>query len=333
MRILIITDAWLPQVNGVVTSLRETIKCLEKEFDDTIYIMHPGLFYTVPSTYPDVRFAVNIWNVGNLIREFNPDAIHIATEGPVGWAGRIYCHQQNLKYTTSYHTQFPEYIEKFSRGFISSKLIYPGMRWMHSRSINVLVTTESMKQLLKEKGFKNLTVWPRGVDTKLFNPTKGQLSKRLPVALYVGRVSIEKNIEAFLELDLPGMRKVVVGDGPIKVMLQKKYPEVIFKGPLFGESLAEQYASADVFVFPSRTDTFGVVMLEANACGTPIAAYPVQGPKDVVINGHNGYLSENLKHSIERAMFVSRNGCRSFALSNTWTKATETFRNSLIYAI
>lgn len=333
MKILIVTDAWFPQVNGVVTTLSKTISCLEREYDDVVEVIHPGMFRTIPTIYPDVQFAFDIWNVWKKIDIAAPETIHIATEGPLGWAARRYCHANKLNYTTSYHTNFPEYIQEYTRGIIPAAAIYPLMRWMHNHSTRVLATTNSMKETLEQKGFKNIVVWSRGVDTELFSPDRRTQSPFWPdvlTLLYVGRISIEKNIKAFLDIDISHAEKVVVGDGPLRKKLEKQYPEVTFTGVLTGHALACQYASADVFVFPSKTDTYGVVMLEAMACGTPVAAYRAPGPIDVVINGVNGYISDNLKVSIYNAAQVKRESCRKFALDQTWSKVTKTLRDNLV---
>lgn len=329
MKILIVTDAWYPQVNGVVTTLENTINSLLNDYNDNVHVIESSLFKTFPTPYPDVHLAYNVWRVGKMIESISPETIHIATEGTLGLAARRYCYVNRLNYTTSYHTQFPEYIQTFTRT-VPAGWIYPLMRWMHKRSSRVLVTTGNMKQKLEKNGFKNLIVWGRGADTELFNPSISQGMSTPRTLLYVGRVSIEKNLEAFLDINIPNTVKFIVGDGPSLKQLEKKYPNVVFMGVLIGKELAREFANASVFVFPSKTDTFGIVMLEANACGTPIAAYPVPGPLDIVVDGYNGYLRDDLKEAIELALTVDRNKCRAAALNHTWRDATRVFRGSLV---
>lgn len=303
--IAIVTDAWEPQINGVVTTLKQLANSLRQRGYNVV-VFNPEMYRRIPMPlYPEIELVYNPWRVRRDLKKLNPDYIHIATEGPLGLFARNYCERHKLPYTTSYHTNFPEFIEEFTR--IPAKWIYPFMRWLHKHAKAVLVTTQSMKQRLSEKGFKNLVVWNRAVDTTLFDPSKhdDDLFDHLerPIMINVGRVSPEKNLEAFLSIDMPGT-KVIVGDGPIFHELKSKYPKVVFVGAKRGEVLAKHFASADVFVFPSLTDTFGVVMIEANASGLPVAAYPVTGPIDVIENNINGVLSDDLEFAIQQALNI-----------------------------
>ena len=275
LRICIVTDAWHPQVNGVVRTLDSLRKEL-KAMGHQVYMLTPKMFKTIPCpTYPEIRLAWNtIGRLPAIMKRWDVDAVHIATEGPLGWAARRWCLKHNQPFTTAYHTAFPEYIA--ARTIFSENLFYPLFRKFHAPSAGVLVATPTVRQLLRDKGFKSIIPWTRGVDTELFRPHSAQEDSETPVQLYVGRVAVEKNIEAFLACTTPG-KKVVVGDGPAIEKLKLQYPDVEFLGAKFGEDLAAAYAAADVFVFPSKTDTFGLVMIEALASGTPVAAYPVQG--------------------------------------------------------
>ncbi|MDZ7803998.1 glycosyltransferase family 1 protein [Thiohalophilus sp.] len=328
MRIAIATDAWAPQTNGVVTTLKTTGHILEQSGHEVAMIT-PEPFKTVPlPTYPDIRLALFPYRrIAAMLEAFAPEAIHIATEGPVGMAVRRYCRRHKLKFTTSYHTQFPEYLRL--RAPIPLRLSYAFFKWFHGPAERTLVPTPSMQQRLLEHGFTHVEVWGRGVDVNLFRPYgKDYLSAPRPIFVYVGRVAVEKNIEAFLSLDLPGTH-YVVGDGPDREMLQQKYPEAVFTGFRFGEELARTIAACDVFVFPSLTDTFGLVMLEAMACGVPVAAYPVTGPKDVVINGITGCLDEDLGRAAKRALAINPENPRDYSLSHSWYQATDQFYANL----
>lgn len=265
-----------------------------------------------------------------MIKNQNPDAIHIATEGPLGLVARLYCRRNNIPFTTSYHTKFPEYVQARTR--IPTSWTYAFMRWMHKDSNNVLVTSPSMKKELQANGFKNVEVWGRGVNTTLFHPSKrdGAIVNKYesPKMLYVGRVSIEKNLEAFFKVDTPGT-KIVVGDGPLLEQYKRDYPDIIFVGAKVGEDLARYYASADVFVFPSKTDTFGIVMLEALASGTPIAAYPVTGPIDVVTNSMDGFLNDDIQKAITEALKCDRITIRQRSLKYKWSECAKVFVDNL----
>jgi glycosyltransferase involved in cell wall biosynthesis len=324
MRILIATDAWEPQVNGVVRTLKATARELETRGHDVRFITPDG-FTTVPMpTYPEVRLALFAKaRIAGVISTFAPDAIHIATEGPIGLGARQVCVERGLPFTTSFHTRFPEYIE--ARIAVPSSWTYGLVRWFHHAAARTMVSTASLEQDLRARGFANLCTWSRGVDTDLFKPgAKPPFDLPRPVSLYVGRVAVEKNIDAFLGLDLPGT-KVVVGDGPQLAELRARFPRVHFAGTRFGADLAAHYAASDVFVFPSRTDTFGLVLLEALACGTPVAAFPVQGPADVLGASSAGVIDERLDVAVERALKLNPERCREHALRYSWSACTEQF--------
>lgn len=328
MRMLIATDAWFPQVSGVVRTLSETIKELERR-SHRVAVLSPDRFRTVPCpTYPDLRLALaGERKVGRLIERFDPEAIHVATEGPLGLATRRYCVRRNLPFTTSYTTKFPEYLH--ARCLFPKRITYALLRWFHGPGRGIMVATDTMKRELEEKKFRNLVRWTRGVDTKLFRPRdKGFLKAPRPIHMYVGRVAVEKSVEDFLRLGLPGT-KYVVGGGPQLEKLKRKYPEVKFPGPKHGEELAQHYAAADVFVFPSRTDTFGLVMLEALSCGVPVAAYPVTGPIDVIGDSGVGVLNENLGRAIQQALRIPAEKCREYALQYSWQAVTRMFVENL----
>lgn len=328
MRIALVTDAWLPQVNGVVTTLGHVVRQLEA-IGDEVLVIQPRLFRTWPCPrYPEIRLA---WMPGRkvrrLLREFTPDAIHIATEGALGIAARLYCGRRRLRFNTSYHTQFPQYLRRYA--LIPEGWTYRLMRWFHGRAKATLVPTARVKDELDARGFTNVRVWTRGVDTDLFRPgDKSFLPGERPISLYVGRIAREKNIEAFLEADVPGT-KYLVGDGPVRASLEKKYPAARFVGVKKGAELARHYAAADVFVFPSRTDTFGVVMLEAMACGVPVAAYPVTGPIDVVKSGASGVLHDDLATAIRDALMIDPASCLRYAQGFSWRRCAEMFREAL----
>lgn len=324
MKIAIITDAWRPQINGVVTTLSTTGAMLEK-FGHEVRFITPEGFKTFPCpTYPSIRLARNpIGGVYRTLDEFAPDAIHIATEGPLGWTARHYCNAQRLNFTTSYHTRMAEYIRL--RVPVPLSLSYSLLRRFHSRAVRTMVPTESQRQRLLQLGFKNLVIWSRGVDTNLFHPgDKALLDGARPISMYMGRVAVEKNIETFLDLKLPGT-KYVVGDGPDLEMLRRRYPDVRFTGFKHGAELATHLAAADVFVFPSRTDTFGLVLLEAMACGVPVAAFPVTGPIDVIKPGINGAFNEDLASAVYAALQVDPASCRQYAVARSWEAATQQF--------
>lgn len=328
LRILIVTDAWSPQVNGVVRTLETLGEELRKMGHAVLYVT-PKDFSTIPMpTYPEIRLSLYPGpRIRKMIEQFQPDAIHIATEGTLGLAARNYCVKTGRAFTTSLHTKFPEYIHARIR--VPIRWTYALMRWFHAPSHAVMVATRTLEQELCERGFKNLRMWSRGVDTDRFRiGPKAWLDLPRPVFLYVGRVAVEKNIEAFLNLDLPGS-KLVIGDGPQMAELQQRFPKVVFAGPKFGADLARYYAASDVFVFPSRTDTFGLVVLEALACGVPVAAFPVLGPKDIIADAPVGALSEDLKDAAERALTMKPETCRAFAENFSWRACTEQFLGNL----
>lgn len=329
-RLLLVTDAWTPQTNGVVTTMKRMVHHLEKLGVSTI-VVEPGRYRTLSLPgYREIRVAWNLWGFLEVLRRERPNSVHIATEGPLGLMARNCLVTHGVPFTTSLHTRFPEYINE-RIPLIPVNMGYRYMRWFHSPSAKTLVTTASIKSELSQRGFDNLEVWGRGVDTELFKPSDSRDNDSTePLLLYVGRVSVEKNLEDFLEVDHFG-RKVVVGDGPCLKRLKKEYPEVLFTGYKYGVELAKWYADADVFVFPSRTDTFGLVMLEAMACGTPVAAYPVTGPIDVVREGENGALDDDLRMAVKRALKVSRARCREYALSQNWDQCADIFLRTLVY--
>ena len=323
-RIVIVTDAWQPQTNGVVRTLNTTRATLLSQGHD-VHVIEPGQFHNFPCpTYPEIRLS---WRpakrIAAQLHSLQPDAVHIATEGPLGMAARRWCIQQRWPYTTSYHTQFPEYVR--ARFPLPLRWSYAWLRRFHGRAARTMVATPSMQAQLESHGFRNIVRWSRGVDVQLFRPRDEPVLKYpRPVFAYVGRVAVEKNIEDFLKLKLPGT-KVVIGDGPEREALRTRYPDVVFAGYKFGEALAALVASCDVMVFPSRTDTFGLVLIEAMACGVPVAAYPVTGPVDVVKQGVTGVLSEDLQNAAIAALNMDRAVCREHALNYTWERATQQF--------
>jgi glycosyltransferase involved in cell wall biosynthesis len=334
-RLMLVTDAWEPQVNGVVRTLSRTIAELRAMGVEVEVVSPADGYKTMPLiTYEEIKLA--LWAQDDVEERFNtfaPDAVHIATEGTLGWNMRTICRQYNFPYTTSYHTQFPEYVHaRF--WWIPLMAGYAYMRAFHGKSGRVMVATPSMKEQLESRGFRNLTVWSRGVDTEMFHPSKrgidGGVYKDLPkpVWAYVGRVAVEKNIEAFLKLDLPGS-KVVVGGGPLLDELKEKYPEVVFTGPKFGDELARHYADADVFVFPSFTDTFGLVILEAMAAGTPVAGFLAPGPKDIIPGSGAGAVSDDLKAACLEALKMDRETTRKYAEKFSWRACAEDFLRNL----
>jgi glycosyltransferase involved in cell wall biosynthesis len=299
MKLLIATDAWEPQVNGVVRTLQATIHDLLGR-GIAVKVVHPELFRTVGlPTYPDIRLAVTTpRRMRSVLAEEQPDAVHISTEGPIGWAMRSACVSLGRRFTTSYHTRFPEYVS--ARAPVPERLMYAMMRRFHAPAAHVLVSTDRMRTELRGRGFRNLALWPRGVDTALFRPDHpSALDLPRPIFLTVSRLAVEKNIEAFLSLDLPGS-KVVVGDGPQAEELRFRFPKAVFLGLKAGPDLASLYAAADVFVFPSLTDTYGIVMLEAAASGVPTAAFPVPGPLDVLEGTGAAALDKDLRKAVWR---------------------------------
>jgi glycosyltransferase involved in cell wall biosynthesis len=335
MKLLIVTDAVYPQVNGVVTTYTHLVKELTKlGVTTTLLSIHSKNIksFKLPF-YPEIRLAWNTWNVKDRIKEINPDMIHIATEHSMGVAAKLFCDKKGIPYTTSYHTKLPEFI-KSKFWLFPLSIGYRYMRWFHGNAKTTFVTNESMYDLLRNKGFKQpLFILGRAADTDIFSPSKRTYHQDhvRPILLYAGRVSTEKNISAFLNLPCDLGDKIVVGDGPQLEYLKKNYPNVLFTGYKFGEDLAEAYANAEVFVFPSLTDTHGIVMTEANACGTPVAAYYVQGPKDYIINGLNGYVSDDLCESIEQCLKITdRKGIARYIRENyQWSSIAKEFLSKL----
>jgi len=332
MKILIVTDAWYPQVNGVCRTLKNLGDELKKIGHQVEYI-EPNQFFTVPMPkYNEIKLSLNVWpRVGRLISKADADIIHIATEGPIGIFAKRYCVKNKLKFTTSYHTQFDKYL-KLYYPYLPIKLAQKFLKGFHSQAEKILVTTQSMKDELQEIGFDKdkMVVWTRGANHGAFQkPKKINLEYKRPIYLYVGRVSIEKNIRAFLDLDLEGT-KLVVGKGPDLDKLKKEYPEAIFKGERTNGELASYFASSDVFVFPSKTDTFGIVIIEALKCGLPVAAYPVAGPKDIFNGSNIGSLNENLKQAALDAINADRSECIEHAKKYTWENCAKIFLNTAV---
>jgi len=329
MKILLASDAWPPQVNGVVRTMMSVMRELEAT-GHTVTTLTPDRFRTIPCPfYKEIRLALNpMGKVGRIIEEAAPDAIHIVTEGPIGIATRRWCLDAGYQFTTAYHTRFPEYLAV--RCLAPRRLTYSLLRRFHAPSRGVMVATESVRNELAARGFANLVPWGRGVDPSLFDPTmRDELPEfERPIFLYVGRVAQEKNLPAFLGLNLPGS-KLVVGEGPALASLRRRFPEAHFLGRRENATLARLYASADVFVFPSRTDTFGLVMLEALASGLPVAAYPVPGPLDVIKGSGVGVLDNNLRRAALAALDIPRAHCREHALSFSWNKCAQQFLDRL----
>lgn len=322
MRLLLVTDAWVPQVNGVVRTWQQTIRELEA-MGHSVEVVHPGLGRTVAAPrYPEIRLSLAPWRSVAAAMERGFDALHIATEGPLGLEARRRCLSRGLPFTTSYHTQFPAYMKRYFG--LPEGVTWRFMRWFHGRAEATLAPTRTVTEQLQVRGIERAVTWCRGVDTTAFRPISTDLFSGLPrpIHLYAGRVAREKNIGAFIDAALPGT-KVVVGDGPERARLERAHPTIVFAGYRFGDELAAHYAAADVFVFPSRTDTFGVVMLEANACGIPVAAFPVTGPVDVVTEGVNGALDEDLAAACARALQVPRESCLAHARNQSWRRVAE----------
>ena len=329
MKIALVSDAWHPQINGVVNSMQNTRNCLE-QFGHRVEMFTPQDFTTVPCpTYPSIRLSVTPGRrLSQMLDDYAPDSLHIVTEGPLGIAARSWCKRNNRLFTSAYHTQFPQYVSL--RAPVPLSWGYRMMRWFHGTSQAVMVPTALVKRELEAQGFENIRLWSRGVDTELFHPQACvDLGLPRPINMYVGRVAVEKNIGDFLDLDLPGS-KLVIGDGPDLERLKQEHPDVCFVGFKTGEELAAHIACADVFVFPSRTDTFGLVMLEALACGVPVAAYPVTGPIDVITSNKVGCLDEDLKAAVLTAMKCKPSDCRSYAMGYTWEAASRTFESLLV---
>jgi len=328
MKILVATDAWHPQVNGVVHTLSHVAR-EARALGVDMEFLSPDQFWTLPMpSYPEIRLAmVTPGNVERHLERMQTDAIHVATEGPLGLAMRRLCLRRELPFTTSFHTRFPDYLAERLPvpEHWTSEVTWGWLRRFHAPGAAVLAATPTLASELAARGFKNVKLWPRGVDAELFNPrVKADLGLSRPIFLTVGRLAVEKNLEAFLKLDLPG-NKLVVGDGPARNALARKFPDAVFVGSRHGKALAEIYAAADVFVFPSHTDTFGLVLLEALASGIPVAAFPAAAPCDVIGEARVGVLDEDLRRACLGALECSREDCRDFALGMTWATSARIF--------
>lgn len=324
MRVLIATDAWHPQVNGVVRTLT-SLAASATRLGVTVEFLSPEGFRSVPlPTYSALRLALPSGReIARRIERVRPDAVHIATEGPIGFMTRTHCIRHDVAFTSSYTTRFPEYIS--ARAPIPQSWSYAALRRFHAAAAVTMVSTNSLMSQLRQHGFRNLGMWTRGVDTELFAPQRAiALDLPRPIFLNTGRIAVEKNLDAFLTLDLPGS-KVVIGEGPQEAELRKRFPDVTFLGLREGADLAGAMAAADVFVFPSLTDTFGVVQLEALACGVPVAAYPVTGPKDVIGDRPIGVLDNDLRAACLGALRISKDACRAFALTHSWEASARQF--------
>jgi glycosyltransferase involved in cell wall biosynthesis len=335
-RVALVTDAWRPQTNGVVLTLERVVNYLEQQGISVLPIVPAG-HRTVPlPSYPEIRVAMDPWKAMDRLKAFRPDAIHLATEGPLGFSTCAWLRKHRLRFTTSFHTRYPEYVS--ARFPVPVEWGYHLERWFHSQAEHTFVSARTLLAELRQRRVgKRLVYWPRGVDLDLFNPsrrdpklfTDGERELQGPVWLYVGRVAVEKSIGDFLKLALPGT-KVVVGDGPEREALQRQYPDVIWRGWRHGEDLAAHFASADCFVFPSRTDTFGMVVLEALASGVPVASCPAPGPVDLITQGVSGAISENLYEACLRALNCSRAAARAAAEKQSLRASHECFRSHLV---
>lgn len=330
-RVLIATDAWYPQVNGVVRTLDSVAGELRKLGHEVHVFSHQGKRTWGLPSYPEIQLAFYSQSeVAGSVADFRPDFIHIATEGPIGMAVRRFCMRRNIPFTTGFHTRFAEYAQARIPIPGVTRLTYAILRNFHRPSQAVLAPTASITCVLEQRGFRNVVTWTRGVDHETFrdygrHPEPGW---QHPVMVYVGRIAVEKGIDDFLAIECKGT-KVVIGDGPSRGALEKKFPEVVFTGYLFGEELARRISSGDVFVFPSKTDTFGLVMLEAMACGLPVAAYPVTGPVDVVEHGYSGWLDEDLSAAIAAALQLKREDAIQYAARFTWENTARQFLENL----
>ena len=331
MKVALVTDAWHPQVNGVVRTL-DTVIGLLRERGHEIMVISPDQYRSIPApSYPEIRLAfARAETIGRQIAAFGADAVHLATEGPLCIQARRWCRRKGYPFTTAYHTQFPEYLAKRTK--LPPRLFWPYIHWFHRRSEAIMVSTDSVRSQLQGEGLSHIHHWSRGVDLQNFRadappPSEyGHLAR--PIQLYVGRVAIEKNIAAFLDSDQPGS-KVVVGDGPALEGLKARHPEVHFAGRKTGQELAGYYAGADVFVFPSKTDTFGLVIIEALACGTPVAAFPVTGPVDI-LTAESGAMDDDLNVAIQRALTLDPADCIALGEQYSWDASASQFLNGLV---
>ena len=330
-KILFITDTWSEHenLNGVVTWIRNVKKELEKK-GHSVTIIHPSLFFSIPlPTYKSIRLSLFTQKkIRKIILNENFDSINISTEGPIGFSGRKICKKYKIKYNTYYHSKLPEYVHVRLPIFFSKKITYTYLKWFHKHSHNLTVSTQTLKNDLEKNGFKNIIINPLGVDTTIFK--RNDKSKYLdnikkPIYIYLGRLAPEKNISAFLKCNLPGT-KVIIGDGPDKKKLEKKYKEnTLFLGEKRGQELVDLLSKGDVLVFPSKTDTFGLAIIEAMACGLPVAAYDVMGPRDIITNGKNGYVGDNLEENIIKCLELKKEDCISTAKNYSWEKTVENF--------
>ncbi|MGE0048745.1 MAG: glycosyltransferase family 4 protein [Acidithiobacillus sp.] len=335
MKIALVTDTWSPQVNGVVRALQATVQELQR-LGHEVQVLHSGAGATIPCpSYPEIPLATQPFAlVRQTFQEYRPDAIHIATEGPLGLAARLWCAGHQWQFTTSFHTRFAEYLA--ARSPVPLAWSYAFLRWFHNGAARTMVSNVALADELRGWGFRNLVQWSRGVDSDLFRPWPDQDSAALlpgkrPAFVYFGRVAIEKNVEDFLRLELPGS-KHIIGDGPQAAELREQYPDVHWHGMQHGEELSRHVAAADVMVFPSRTDTLGLVVREANACGVPVAAYPVTGPQASIVDGINGFLRDDLREAAILALDLRRDDCRNAALQYSWDKCTADFLRHLVPA-
>ena len=327
-KILIVTDNLPDQINGVVTTYKNIEACAIRD-GYTVDYLDPSRFrYFDCPRYNEVKITIP-WAVGKKIKAINPDYIHIATEGPLGLWARAYLSKCNIRHNTAYHTKFPEGLKTLFG--IPEFITWRFVKWFHKHSGKVLTTTETMVKDLKAHGFDGEVVpWTRGVDREIFNPSyRSETIAGKPILVCVARVSKEKNLEQFFEMEYPGATKIMVGDGPMLETYKKQYPDVIFTGFKTGKALAEYYANADVFVFPSRWETFGIVMIEAMACGTPVAAYPCDGPMDVIEQGVTGFMNEDLNNAIDACLQLDRKRVLEGSQRWTWDNAWKIFKENL----
>jgi glycosyltransferase involved in cell wall biosynthesis len=326
-KVLIVTDNEPNQINGVVTTFKNIENHARNDGYDFVYLDPREFSHIDAPGYPEVKLS---WpsGIGAKIKKANADHIHIATEGTIGMAANIWCRLNKKSFTTSYHTKFPEFLKRYYH--IPESLTWMYLRWFHNSSKTVLATTDTMVKDLKRKGFKgNILPWTRGVDRGIFNQSSRDRDDDAKVLVCVSRVSKEKNLDEFCKLEYPKSHKIMVGDGPYRKELEAKYPNVEFVGFKTGKDLASYYANADVFVFPSCWETFGIVMIESMACGTPVAAYPVDGPRDVVDEGKTGYMENNLASAVHRCLGLNRNTVEQYSQRWSWESAWEIFKNNI----